>query len=75
MKHLLMTMLIALLVVALPACNKPETPADANTVDAGDESIVQPEEVYEERAAAEITDENAEDELARLTRDVNDDTD
>jgi hypothetical protein len=75
MKHLLTIMMITLLVAGVTACTKSEPPADADTVDAdAAESIVQPEEVYEDRAAEDITDANADealdnimDEMARET--------
>jgi hypothetical protein len=77
MKHLLMTMLIALLVVGLPACTKSEPAPETETADMAPdgESIVQPEAVYEDRAAADITTEaDAQAELDRLTSDINNDT-
>jgi hypothetical protein len=70
MKHILRTILVATLAMGLLGCAKPAGTAEKPDTD---EPVVQPMATYREQAETEITPENAEAELERLTGEIDND--
>ena len=70
MKHVLMRVMVASLVMGLLGCSKPAETRD--NVDSTDdtETIVQPMSDYEDKAVEVVTPENAEAQLERITNEI-----